>query len=204
MPVASACPIVLTAAERERLKKLAYGHNTEHRLRCRAQIVLHAARGRSNARTAHETGLHLDTVRAWRGRFAHGGLSALEDWDPHWWSRCPGWRLPPVVDDADCRIEDEERPTGPARALSAAPPFGVGRRTGRSQARDDHTVPAQLAQVVLVGGEDRDRPRLSQSDGGLTSSSGSANMTAFSARTRPRRSCRPADTAPYPSGRPGW
>ncbi|MET8116982.1 IS630 family transposase [Streptomyces prasinus] len=79
MPVASACPIVLTAAERERLKKLAYGHKTEHRLRCRAQIVLHAARGRSNARIAHETGLHLDTVRAWRGRFAHGGLSALAD-----------------------------------------------------------------------------------------------------------------------------
>ncbi|MFC5959014.1 IS630 family transposase [Streptomyces pratens] len=79
MPVALACPIVLTAAERERLKKMAYGHKTQHRLRCRAQIVLHAARGRSNARIAHETGLHLDTVRAWRGRFAHGGLSALAD-----------------------------------------------------------------------------------------------------------------------------
>jgi hypothetical protein len=79
MPVALACPIVLTAAERERLKKMAYGHKTEHRLRCRAQIVLHAARGRSNARIAHETGLYLDTVRAWHGRFAHGGLSVLAD-----------------------------------------------------------------------------------------------------------------------------
>ncbi|WP_307629533.1 helix-turn-helix domain-containing protein [Streptomyces turgidiscabies] len=58
---------------------MAYGHKTEHRLRVRAQIVLHAARGRSNARIAHETGLHLDTVRAWRGRFAHGGLLALAD-----------------------------------------------------------------------------------------------------------------------------
>ncbi|GGV00744.1 IS630 family transposase [Streptomyces albospinus] len=35
--------------------------------------------GRSNARIAHETGLHLDTVRAWRSRFARGGLSALAD-----------------------------------------------------------------------------------------------------------------------------
>ncbi|MFJ1550092.1 hypothetical protein [Streptomyces sp. NPDC088246] len=61
MPVAPACPIVLTTAERERLKKMAYGHKTEHRLRCRAQIVLHAARGRSNARIAYETSLHLDT-----------------------------------------------------------------------------------------------------------------------------------------------
>ncbi|MET9077517.1 helix-turn-helix domain-containing protein [Streptomyces sp. NPDC004232] len=79
MPVARACPIVLTTAERKRLKKMAYGHKTEHQLRCRAQIVLHAARGRSNARIAHETGLHPDTVRAWRGWFTHGGLSALAD-----------------------------------------------------------------------------------------------------------------------------
>ncbi|WP_307020800.1 helix-turn-helix domain-containing protein [Streptomyces canus] len=76
MPVAPACPVVPTATEPKRLKKMAYGHKTEHRLRVRAQIVLHAARGRSNARIAHETGLHLDTVRAWRGRFAHGGLPA--------------------------------------------------------------------------------------------------------------------------------
>ncbi|WP_254705207.1 IS630 family transposase [Streptomyces lunaelactis] len=79
MPVATACPIALTAAERVRLKKMAYGYKIEHRLRVRAQIVLHAARGRSNARIARETGLHLDTVRAWRGRFAHGGLPALAD-----------------------------------------------------------------------------------------------------------------------------
>ncbi|MFE7927620.1 hypothetical protein ACFU6S_02605 [Streptomyces sp. NPDC057456] len=45
MPVASACPPVLTAAERERSKKVAYGHKTQHRLRCRAQIVRHAACG---------------------------------------------------------------------------------------------------------------------------------------------------------------
>ncbi|WP_442806968.1 IS630 family transposase [Streptomyces sp. NBC_01318] len=37
------------------------------------------ARGRSNARIAHETGLHLDTVRTWLSRFAHGGLPALAD-----------------------------------------------------------------------------------------------------------------------------
>ncbi|WP_405835132.1 IS630 family transposase [Streptomyces platensis] len=71
--------MLLTTAERERLKKMAYGHKTEYRLRVRAQVVLHAARGRSNARIARETGLHMDTVRAWRGRFAAGGLPALAD-----------------------------------------------------------------------------------------------------------------------------
>ncbi|GAB7102054.1 hypothetical protein JCM4814A_03680 [Streptomyces phaeofaciens JCM 4814] len=79
MPVAAARPIVLRAAERARLKLMAYGHKTEYRLRMRAQVVLHAARGRSNARIARETGLHLDTVRTWRGRFARHGLAGLSD-----------------------------------------------------------------------------------------------------------------------------
>ncbi|MFJ9847301.1 IS630 family transposase [Kitasatospora sp. NPDC101155] len=79
MPVTPARPVALTTAERQRLKKLAYGHKTEHRLRLRAQVVLHAARGRSNARIARETGLHLDTVRTWRGRFAEHGLPGLTD-----------------------------------------------------------------------------------------------------------------------------
>jgi len=79
LPVAAACPISLTAAERERLKKMAYGHKTPHQSRIRAQVVLHAARGRSNARIARETGLHLDTVRTWRGRFFEQGLQGLAD-----------------------------------------------------------------------------------------------------------------------------
>ncbi|MEH0824219.1 MULTISPECIES: IS630 family transposase [unclassified Micromonospora] len=79
LPVAAARPIVLTAAERYRLKKAAWGHKTEHRARVRAQIVLHAARGRSNARIAVEVGVHVDTVRTWRGRFADLGLPGLAD-----------------------------------------------------------------------------------------------------------------------------
>ncbi|MGW0501129.1 IS630 family transposase [Streptomyces sp. NPDC003007] len=60
---------------------MAYGQKTEHRLRIRAQVVLHAARGHSNARIARETGLHLDTVRRWRSRFAARGLGGLSDRD---------------------------------------------------------------------------------------------------------------------------
>ncbi len=58
---------------------MAYGHKTEHRLRQRAVVVLLAARTCSNARIARETGLHLDTVRTWRGRFAEERLPALSD-----------------------------------------------------------------------------------------------------------------------------
>ncbi|MER7754403.1 helix-turn-helix domain-containing protein [Kitasatospora sp. NPDC097643] len=64
----------MTATERKRLKKTAYGHS-QYRLRIRAQIVLHAAAGHSNARIARETGLHLDTVRRWRGRFTEHGVT---------------------------------------------------------------------------------------------------------------------------------
>ncbi|MFI6007186.1 helix-turn-helix domain-containing protein [Streptomyces sp. NPDC051366] len=69
----------MTASQRHRLKKMAYGHKTPYQARVRAHLVLHAARGRSNARIAAETGLHVDTVRTWRGRFATGGLPALTD-----------------------------------------------------------------------------------------------------------------------------
>ncbi|MEU3619913.1 helix-turn-helix domain-containing protein [Streptomyces sp. NPDC006872] len=79
MPVRTPCPTAPSAAERVRLKKMAYGHRNEHRLRVRAQVVLHAAHGRSNACIARDTGLHLDTVRRWRGRFAQAGLPGLKD-----------------------------------------------------------------------------------------------------------------------------
>jgi transposase len=79
MPVCSAVPLELTAAERHRLKKMAYGHKTPHQARQRATIVLLAARGRSNAQIAAEIHLHLDTVRRWRGRFAAGRVPALAD-----------------------------------------------------------------------------------------------------------------------------
>jgi Mrp family chromosome partitioning ATPase len=41
-----AVPVVLTASERHRLKRMAYGHKTPHQARQRATIVLLAARGR--------------------------------------------------------------------------------------------------------------------------------------------------------------
>ncbi|MGY0071104.1 IS630 family transposase [Streptomyces sp. QTS137] len=79
MPVCSAVPVELTACERRRLKKMAYGHKTLYQARRRATVVLLAARGRGNARIAAETHLHVDTVRRWRGRFAAGRMLALAD-----------------------------------------------------------------------------------------------------------------------------
>lgn len=79
MPLGRAVCLALTAASRNRLKRMVYGHKTEYRARQRATVVLLAAHGRGNARTAAETRLHAGAVRTWRGRFADGGLPAPAD-----------------------------------------------------------------------------------------------------------------------------
>jgi transposase len=72
-------PVMLTAAERRALKKRVRGSRTPWRDRLRAQIVLAAARGRSNARIARDLCISEDTARKWRGRFADRGLEGLGD-----------------------------------------------------------------------------------------------------------------------------
>ncbi|MGW0886214.1 helix-turn-helix domain-containing protein [Streptomyces sp. NPDC002671] len=132
LPVAAARPIVLTAAERHRLKKAAWGHKSEHRARVRAQIVLRAARGWSNAHIAVEVGVHVDTVRTWRGRFADLGLPGLAD------RKCPG-RPAGFPPRPAHHCPDGRAQTWPARPSSAAsrpscrhPPCAAGSTRTRS------------------------------------------------------------------------
>jgi transposase len=79
MPVASPFVIVLTPTEETELLARARSGRTEHRDRVRAQIVLAAAAGYSNAATAADLGLCVDTARRWRRRFAAGRLEGLAD-----------------------------------------------------------------------------------------------------------------------------
>ncbi|HEV2638988.1 MAG TPA: IS630 family transposase [Actinocrinis sp.] len=79
MSAVCATPVALTAADRHRLKKMAYGHKTPYRDRQRATIVMLAARGRSNSQIAGHTRTHVDTVRLWRDRFAAQGMAGLAD-----------------------------------------------------------------------------------------------------------------------------
>ena len=79
VPALCACPVWLTAAERHRLKRLARGHKSPWRDKLRAQIVLDAARGLSNAEIARRCAVRVDTVRKWRGRFAAEGMDGLAD-----------------------------------------------------------------------------------------------------------------------------
>jgi transposase len=79
VPAPRARQITLTAAERHRLKALAYSHTAGYQQVIRARIVRDAAHGYSNAKIAHRHGVTIDTVRRWRGRYADEGLAGLAD-----------------------------------------------------------------------------------------------------------------------------
>lgn len=71
--------IILTDRDRAGLECLARARKAPLRSVQRACIILAAADGHSNAQIARDLGLHVDTVRTWRGRFAVDGLKGLAD-----------------------------------------------------------------------------------------------------------------------------
>jgi transposase len=78
-PVASRFVIVLSPAERTVLTVPAHAARVAHRDVVRARIVLAADDGQPNGGIADDLGLHVDTVRKWRRRFAADGLDGLAD-----------------------------------------------------------------------------------------------------------------------------
>jgi transposase len=71
--------ITLTDLDRAELEALARARKAPLRRVQRAWIVLAAADGQPNAQIARDLGLHVDTVRTWRGRFAAAGMKGLAD-----------------------------------------------------------------------------------------------------------------------------
>lgn len=88
--------IVLSAEERDTLEGWVRASSTEQRLVERAQIVLLAAEGCSDAEIGRRLGVVYQTAGKWRKRFRESGLSALGD------APRPGR---PVVYDHDDRLE---------------------------------------------------------------------------------------------------
>ncbi len=93
MPVISLYRVVLSAEEQSVLMARARSVRGPYRDRLRAQIVLAAAAGSANAAIAAQVGVHVDTVRKWRRRFAAGRLAGLKD--------APRSGRPPVFTAAD-------------------------------------------------------------------------------------------------------
>jgi len=73
-----AIAIELTDKERVRLTKYSRGHSTPVRLMKRAQVVLLAAEGKTNAQIAVEVGMARGRVGTWRKRFAQQRLAGIE------------------------------------------------------------------------------------------------------------------------------
>jgi transposase len=85
--------IVLSREEESVLVARARSVRSQYRDRLRAQIVLAAAAGKTNAAIAGQVGVHVDTVRKWRRRFAAARLPGLKD--------APRSGRPPVFTAAD-------------------------------------------------------------------------------------------------------
>jgi transposase len=79
MPAPCARTIVLPAADRQRLHRLARSQTASYRQVIRARIVLLAAGGLSNNQIAGRLAINVGTVRCWRGRYAEEGLAGLAD-----------------------------------------------------------------------------------------------------------------------------
>lgn len=79
MVITSPFIIVPSAADLAVVTARASSARAEHRQVIRASIILAAAQGQPNAVIAADRGLHVDTVRKWRKRFAMHGLAGLKD-----------------------------------------------------------------------------------------------------------------------------
>lgn len=72
-------PLILTAAEEEKLNLIARRPKTSQRAALRARIVLACAGEASNQQVARQVGTSAMTVGKWRRRFVTGRLEALGD-----------------------------------------------------------------------------------------------------------------------------
>ncbi len=61
--------VILSEKEQEELRQITRRHRSEQQVVLRAQMVLAAAQGHSNARIARDLKVNVDTVRLWRDRW---------------------------------------------------------------------------------------------------------------------------------------
>jgi transposase len=71
-----ATAVLLSEKEQEGLLHITRRHRSEQQVVLRAQIVLVAAQGHSNAQIARELSVNVDTVRMWRDRWV--GLQGID------------------------------------------------------------------------------------------------------------------------------
>ena len=98
-------PILLEEAERRELERRVAARTSSQQAARRAQIILRAAAGQTDAAIARALGLAERTVWEWRQRFGRQRLAGLED-QPH----CPPPRLYPADQQAQLVVLACQRP----------------------------------------------------------------------------------------------
>ncbi len=73
----AAAPLTLTDEQRRTLEAWIRAKSTSQGVALRAKIILSAAQGTPNQRTAKDLGITRPTVLLWRSRFKEGGIEAL-------------------------------------------------------------------------------------------------------------------------------
>jgi Homeodomain-like domain len=101
----SRAPILLEEAEWRELERRVAARTGSQQAARRAQIILRAAAGEADARSAAALGVAERTVWAWRQRFVRQRLAGLED-RPH----CPPPRRYPAEIQAKLRVLACQRP----------------------------------------------------------------------------------------------
>lgn len=71
-----ATKVVLSEKEKEELTKITKRHKSEQQKVLRAQIILYASDGYSNAKIARDLDVNVDTARLWRDRWV--GLQGID------------------------------------------------------------------------------------------------------------------------------
>ena len=71
-----ATKVVLSEKEKEELTKITKRHKSEKQKVLRANIILYAEKGLSNAKISRELNVNVDTVRLWRDRWV--GFQGIE------------------------------------------------------------------------------------------------------------------------------
>jgi transposase len=99
-------PLSLSVDQRLTLSNWIRGRATPQKLALRARIILMAAEGQANYAIAGTLRINRQTVLLWRGRFARGGLGALQD------ASRPGRKpaLSPEFMERVVRITTQEKP----------------------------------------------------------------------------------------------
>jgi transposase len=105
----AAAPLELTEAQRATLETIAKSTTAAHREVLRAKVLLSAADGVANSRTAEDVGVSVVTVREWRARFAMEGLAKFAEVRK---GRGRKPEIPQATIDEIVRLTQESKPEG--------------------------------------------------------------------------------------------